>query len=145
MADDSGRQRRKAASLPKRELDPRRWAYVIYALGAAMGVWLFGHLTEEIWSMAWSYYPQVGRAQSLTSYLIGTGVTAVGTIYAFRRKDYFRFCTEVVIEISQVTWPTRAEIRQATIVVIIMTIICSLILFGMDQVWSFVTDFLYGR
>lgn len=144
MADDSRRRKRRPGSSLKRDFDPRRWAFVIYALGAAMGVYVFGHIIDDGWSILWSYYPQVGRSNTLTAFLIGSGIALVGTIYAYRRKDYFRFTTEVVTEISQVTWPTKAEIRQATIVVIVITAICSLLLFGMDQVWSYLTNLLYG-
>ena len=47
-------------------------------------------------------------------------------------------------EVSQVTWPTRAETRAATSVVIVLTIICSIILAIMDLFWSNVTDWLYS-
>jgi preprotein translocase subunit SecE len=86
----------------------------------------------------------VPRQDDLMSNYAGIGLAAAGTLYAWRRKDWFQFCTEVVSEIAQVTWPTRAETRAATIVVIIMTLICSVILLGMDQLWKMITDWLYG-
>ena len=47
-------------------------------------------------------------------------------------------------EVSQVTWPTRAETRAATIVVVVLTIVCSILLAIMDLFWSNVTDWLYS-
>jgi len=43
-----------------------------------------------------------------------------------------------------VTWPTRVETRAATVVVVVITLICSALLSGMDFFWSGVTDWLYG-
>ena len=55
-----------------------------------------------------------------------------------------QFVREVAIEVSQVIWPTRSETRAATIVVIVLTIICSLIRFFMDVVWKTTTNWIYG-
>ena len=56
----------------------------------------------------------------------------------------FEFVSEVVVEVSQVTWPTRAETRAATVVVIVISLICSGLLWFMDVTWNKVTDFLYA-
>lgn len=129
----------------KRDFDPTRWAHLIFVLGGFMGAWLFSWLIEDLWEVVWSIWPQsVGRPVTLTSNIAGMAVAVIGTAYAWRRKDWFKFCTEVVIEISQVTWPTRAETRAATVVVIVMTLISSGLLAAMDQLWRAVTNLLYG-
>jgi preprotein translocase subunit SecE len=43
-----------------------------------------------------------------------------------------------------VTWPTAKEVRAATIVVIVMSIIAAVILFAFDFVWSNLTELVYG-
>jgi preprotein translocase subunit SecE len=139
------RRTKKGKGAIKREMDPRRWAYLIFALGGFMAAWVLSHVIEEGWDMMWSAWPdRVPRASVFYSNVAGIGVAVIGTLVALRKEAWFRFSTEVVIEISQVTWPTRAETRAATVVVIVMTLICSGLLFGMDQVWSNVTDLLYG-
>lgn len=110
-----------------------------------MAAWVLAHAIEDVWDLVWAQWPQsISRPSELYSNVAGITVAIAGTLYAWRREDWFKFCTEVVIEISQVTWPTRAETRAATIVVIVMTFISALILFGMDKVWSAITDLLYG-
>lgn len=142
MADTPKKKRRSAIA---REFDPRRWVYPIIALGGFLGAWVLAHAIEDIWAIIWAYYPQsVGRPNPMASNISGIAVALAGTVYAFRRQDWFKFLTEVVTEVSQVTWPTRTEIRSATVVVIVISLICSLILFAMDQVWSSATDLLYG-
>jgi preprotein translocase subunit SecE len=127
-----------------REFDPSRWAHLCFALGGFMGAWVFANLVEDTWAIIWSYYPQIGRPVPITANSIGIGIGLLGTILAWRRKAWFDFVNEVAIEVSQVTWPTRAETRAATIVVIVITLICSVLLSGMDLFWSGVTDWLYG-
>ncbi len=139
---DSRRKKRRAPI--KRDFDPTRWAHVIFFVLGACGAWVLTNATEEIWAIVWEFYPQVGRPKAFTGSAIGIGLAMIGTVYAWRRKDYFKFCTEVVTEISQVTWPTRAEIRANTGIVIMVTLICSILLFAMDQLWSSATNLLYG-
>ena len=139
---ETRRNKRKEAI--QRELDPSRWAHLIFALGGFIGAWVLSNAIDDVWNIIWSYWPQIGRPNPLTSNIIGISVAVAGAIYAWRKERWFKFTTEVVVEISQVTWPTKAETRAATVVVIVMTLICSVILFGMDQMWSNVTDLLYG-
>ena len=136
---------RKKPSSIKRDLDPSRWAHLIFVLGGFMGAWVLSWAIEDIWDIIWAAWPQsVARPDPLTANIAGITVAVLGTIYAWRRKDWFKFCTEVVIEIAQVTWPTRAETRAATVVVIVMTLISSGLLAAMDQLWRAVTNLLYG-
>ncbi len=128
----------------KRESDPTRWAHLIFALGGFMGFWVLSNGIEDIWSMVWSYWPQIQRPTETTANIAALVIAGSATIYAWRKERWFKFCTEVVVEISQVTWPTKAETRQATIVVIVMTLICSCLLWAMDQSWSRITNWLYG-
>jgi preprotein translocase subunit SecE len=138
-----GRRKRRKDAI-QRELDPSRWAYLIFALGGFMGAWVLTNFIEEVWAILWRYWPQIGRPSALVSNVAGISIAVVAAIIAMRVQRWFRFTTEVVVEISQVVWPTRAETRAATVVVIVITLICSAILFGIDQVWSQFTDFIYG-
>ena len=144
MSDSSDSRRKKRRTPIKRDFDPARWAHVIFFVLGAAGAWVLVNATDNIWAILFDYYPQVGRPSELGASSIGMGLALAGTIYAWRRKDYFKFCTEVVTEISQVTWPTKAEIRANTGIVIMVTLICSVILFAMDQIWSSATNLLYG-
>lgn len=140
---DSRKKRRVA---PKGEFDPRKWAHPIFAIGGFLGAWVLSHAIDDIWAIVWGYYPQyVSRPSEMTANLVGIGIALALTVYAWRREDWFKFTTEVVTEVAQVVWPTKAETRGATIVVIVISLLCSLLLFGMDQIWSTLTSLLYGN
>jgi preprotein translocase subunit SecE len=51
--------------------------------------------------------------------------------------------TDVVLELSKVTWPTRKETYASTIVVIVTSLIAAAVVGAFDFVWSYFTDLLY--
>ncbi len=58
-------------------------------------------------------------------------------------KKISRFIQEVRQEMSKVSWPTRDELKGTTIVVIIMTVILSLFIFGVDKILQVILDVIY--
>lgn len=136
------RKRKKSGS---GEFDPTRWAHATFGVLAVVTAWTFGLMIEDVWGWAWSLWPaSIGRPVELTARAIGI-VSGVGlVVFLWTREAYFKFISDVAVEVSQIVWPTRAETRAATIVVVIITIICSIILFAMDTFWSRTTDWLYG-
>ena len=52
--------------------------------------------------------------------------------------------TDIVSELRKVTWPTRKETSQATVVVIITVIIAAIFLQIFDALWSRVTGYILG-
>lgn len=144
MAEETPRKRKKKAVVV-REFEPTRWVHVAFFAFFLMLVWMLVHLFEDAWDLLFLAWPQiVGRPQTGMAQLAGGIVAIIAYIYALRRKDWKDFLAEVAIEVSQIVWPTRAETRGATVVVIVITLICSLLLAGMDVVWSNVTDWIYG-
>jgi preprotein translocase subunit SecE len=58
--------------------------------------------------------------------------------------DRFRaFFEGVNREMKKVSWPTQRELVDNTIVVIVFSIILSLFIFGVDQVYSTVLEVIY--
>ncbi len=140
MADETTNQKTPF----RREFDPSRWSHAIFAVGGFLAAWMLTNFIEDVWAVLWSYYPTLGRPVPFMANAMGVSLALVATVWAWRRKPWFQFVTEMVNEVSQVTWPSRAETRAATIVVIIMTLVASAILAAMDTVWSAFTDWLYG-
>jgi preprotein translocase SecE subunit len=128
----------------EREFDPSRWAHVAYFAFFLMLAWCLVHFIDDAWDIAWSIWAQLGRPQRVPGLAMGVGVALICYIYALRRKDWMRFMREVSIEVSQVIWPTRSETRAATVVVISLTLICSMLLWFMDVFWRSVTNWIYG-
>ncbi len=56
-----------------------------------------------------------------------------------------RFISEVVSEMKKVSWPTRTELMQATVVVLIAVAIMAAFLGGADQVSERITDWIFPK
>ena len=123
----------------------RSWAHASFAVFAGIAAWMFSHLIEDVWAVLWARWPQyIGRPNDLWARGAGVVVGIAMMIWIWSRERYFNFVAEVATEVSQIIWPTKAETRAATVVVVVITLICSGILALMDAFWSRVTDWLYA-
>jgi preprotein translocase subunit SecE len=80
---------------------------------------------------------------TVTITAIAAVVSIAGTVGIYRNERAHDLVTDVVIELSKVTWPTRKELYASTIVVIITSLIAAAIVGAFDFVWSYFTDLLY--
>jgi preprotein translocase subunit SecE len=53
------------------------------------------------------------------------------------------FIESVRKEMKKVSWPTQQELIDNTIVIVVFTIILSLFIFGVDQVYSTILEAIY--
>jgi len=115
----------------------RKWVHVMFAVGGIILAWFLAKCGE--W--AWSYFAKPNQM------LVGLGavvVAGVVTLAAWKNEEVFALATEVTGELRKVTWPSRKETFNSTIVVIITTIVASLLLGLFDGVWAWVTRMIYG-
>lgn len=54
-----------------------------------------------------------------------------------------KFFEGIQKEMKKVTWPSQKELIDNTIVVVIFSIILAIFIFGIDQAYSTVLEFLY--
>ncbi|WP_457625843.1 preprotein translocase subunit SecE [Persephonella sp.] len=54
-----------------------------------------------------------------------------------------KFLKEVQEELKKVTWPSKELVRNATIAVIVFTLLVSLYLWGLDLIFDRIFDYLY--
>ncbi len=58
-----------------------------------------------------------------------------------RLQNYIR---DVILELRKVTWPTREELRGATVTVIIFAVICSVFVGTVDFVLGYIVRLVLG-
>lgn len=139
------RARKRKKQGGPREFDPSRWAHAVFALFAGIAAWAFSHVVEDVWGGAWAQWPQyIGRPNEYWAQGVGAAIGIALMIWIWSRERYFKFISETATEVSQIIWPTRAETRAATVVVVVITLICAGILSLMDAFWSRLTDWLYA-
>lgn len=96
------------------------------------------------WTMdwIWGYFTRSPSEFYIT--VIAAVVALVAGVAAYRNERVFGLASEVSAELKKVSWPTGKEVKSATIVVVVMTIISASILGLFDAVWSSVTKLIYG-
>ena len=76
--------------------------------------------------------------------LVGAIAGVSATIYAYRRPDVRAWTSEVAAELAKVTWPSKKEVTNSTIVVIAAGAFATVFLALLDRFWGFVTNLVYG-
>jgi preprotein translocase subunit SecE len=82
------------------------------------------------------------RASYATAVGVIAGISA--TIYAYRRADVRVWTSDVAAELAKVSWPSKKEVTNSTIVVIAAGTFATVFLALLDRFWGFVTNLVYG-
>ena len=124
--------------LPSVSQGPNKPVHLVY-LGAGL---LFFYLLKWTTDWVWGYFTR-SPSELYVTVLAAVVALVVGTAF-YRHERTYSLVNEVCAELKKVSWPTGKEVKAATLVVIVMTIISALILGFFDLVWSNFTKFIYG-
>lgn len=117
---------------------PNKPVHMVYLGGGLLLFYLLKWTTDWVWG----YFTRAPNEFYVTA---GSALAAlVVGISLYRHERTYSLVNEVCAELKKVSWPTGKEVKAATIVVIVMTIISALILGFFDFIWSNVTQFIYG-
>jgi preprotein translocase subunit SecE len=126
------------------QLGTRRFVYAAYFAGAIAVAFLMSKVLDYGWYRLASWKPVVGEPKDeivmALSALIGLGAA----LYYWYRTRARQLAEEVATEMGKVTWPSRTEVTNGTIVVIVTTIVSTIFFALMDKFWGFLTNLVYG-
>lgn len=117
-------------------LGVERWVIFSFLLGAFVTFWLTKNIVIAIWDRFDEPKPMIATAAAAVFSLVGAFVL-------YQRPSVHGFANDVATEYAKVTWPTREEAWNHTVVVIIVSLVATLILAGFDLAWSNLTNLLY--
>ena len=101
-------------------------------------IWITIRILEAIWIA----FPSIPYSE-VVLHVIAVALAGGITFYCWRHPQLNRLSTEIVGELSKVTWPNRKETSASTVVVIITSCIAAMILGLFDMFWSWITDYIY--
>lgn len=124
-------------------MDVSRLVTLTYISTAVVAFVIFDKTFKWIWASfdALSELTVIPPILTLTTTLAIASVVGM-ILWMKRHPKVDPFITEVIIELKKVTWPGLKETQRSTIVVIIFSFILSFFLWGSDQVWKRVTDYI---
>ena len=120
----------------KKTLGIERWVQLTFMVTALALMWLFDNLITGIWYLF----------SDPTEWIVTFGAVVagiIGAIMLYRTPAAYGLVHDVSEEMARVTWPTRKETSESTIVVVVTSIVAAIMLFLFDSVWSAVTDLVY--
>lgn len=117
---------------------PNKPVHLIYLCG---GLLLFFLLKWTI-DWVWGYFTRVPSEFWIT--IMSATAALIGGIYFYRNEKVYTVVNEIAAELKKVAWPSAKEVKQATIVVLIMTVISASILGFFDYIWANLTKVIYG-
>lgn len=124
--------------MAQQENAPNKPVHLIYLCGAVL---LFYVLQ---WSIDWIWGYVATPPSEFKITLLAAVTAVVAGIALYRNDRVYSLANEVASELKKVTWPTGKEIRTATMVVVVMSIISAVILGVFDLVWTNLTELVYG-
>ena len=95
----------------------------------------------------WGYYHYSDLAQVLRVLMVLGGLVAAGAVSWFTQtgRELFAFGQEAWQEGAKVSWPTRKETVQTTLIVFAFVVVMALFLFGVDSMIAVVIKLATGR
>lgn len=124
--------------MAQQENAPNKPVHLIYLCGAVL---LFYVLQ---WSIDWVWGYVATPPSEFKISMASAVIAVVAGIVLYRNDRVYTLANEVAGELKKVTWPTAKEIRTATMVVVVMSIISAVILGVFDLVWTNLTELVYG-
>ena len=115
----------------------RKYVQLMFIVGGMILAYILVMSTDWIWG----YFEKPERLKVNT---VGMVLAGIGTWLLWRHRPTQQSAAETVSELRKVTWPTRKETSQATVVVIVTVIIASMFLQVFDFFWSRVTGYILG-
>jgi preprotein translocase subunit SecE len=86
-----------------------------------------------------------GESERATFGMVGGVLVGGLTLWEiYRRRHVREWADEVAIELSRVTWPTREQVTNGTIVVLVASAVATVYVSLLDRLWGFVTTLVYG-
>ena len=94
-----------------------------------------------------AYYYFAETALVLRVLMVMGGLVAAGGVawLSAPGKEFFVFAQEAWQEAGRVSWPTRKETVQTTLIVFAFVVIMALILFSIDTTLAWIVKLLTGR
>lgn len=71
-------------------------------------------------------------------------IAAVVALQTAKGKKFSELLKEARVEIRKVVWPTRPELTQTTLIVVVFVLFVALILWGLDSLVSWVVSLVIG-
>jgi preprotein translocase subunit SecE len=120
----------------------RTLLYGLYAMGAVVWyvLWMLFRSVVELTLPMQSLGP-IPLAQLTAIVALAISFAAVQLVW--RNQKAKEYGVDVVVETKKVSWPNRKELQGATIIVVVMVLVTTIIIFGFDKVLDYLVKLVF--
>ncbi|MDO8519672.1 MAG: preprotein translocase subunit SecE [Deltaproteobacteria bacterium] len=118
-------------------MSPKKWVNLSFALASLLLVLVFKQVLDVVWD---TFRLPVSQLPLNWSTMIGVVLGVLVFFGLQKTSKVVLFMSEVVLELSKVTWPVKKETALSAVIVAIMVGIASVIMFLFDTVWGSLTQ-----
>ena len=135
------------------QLGATRYVMAGFFITGVAAAFVIGKLISAIWAKIaetnWAqtsaqFLARVGEEERGEYTTVVGGIIAVSlALYAYRRPDVRLWTEEVSSELSKVTWPSKSDVTNNTIIVLVTGALATAYFTLLDRFWGFVTNLVY--
>jgi|GEM_PF-836985 len=118
-----------------------RYVTIIYCLVGLVLAYVLGHLLRSAFALLSLRDIHVLVKDLHVTHILGFGLSAAICVVCFKIETIRKFLSEVVTELSIVSWPTREETFNSAWIVIGAVVISALAIGLFDQAWLSVSRY----
>ncbi len=126
------------------QMGARRFVYAAYFGGGIAIAFIASKALDLAWLKLQNYQPSIGEPRDEIVMPLAGAIGAGAALYYWFRTRARQLAEEVAAEMSKVTWPSRTEVTNGTVVVIVTTVVSTVFFALMDRFWGFLTNLVYG-
>ena len=90
------------------------------------------------------YLPELSSIMRLLM-MLGLGAVALALVFTTSQgRSFIDLLRQAQVEVRKVVWPTRPETTQTTLIVLVVVLIMSLLLWGMDSLFGLAISAVIG-
>lgn len=127
------------------QLGYKRFVYGAYFGGAILIALLLSKVGHALWTRLGQWKPAViGEPKDEIVFIAAAIIGALVALRYWKKPEARQYADEVAEELSKVTWPSREEVTNSTIVVVVTTLFATVFFAVMDRIWGYLTNLVYG-
>lgn len=145
----------EAIAAPTTQLGSAKYVHASFVAAAVF----IGYVTAQVFALVWNtlaawpvalqYVPQLVRydeeVRGDVGLVVGAIVGVVTVIRIYKKPNIRTWADEVAAELTKVSWPTREDVTNNTIIVIVASIAATLYVTVLDKFWGFATGLIYAQ
>lgn len=120
----------------------KRWVQFAFVALFVTMFWFFDHLFARVGS----FVAEKANIADFEPFYVSivAGLLSLGiAVFLYRKPNVNRFAMDVAYELERVTWPTKDETWNNTLIVMAVSAVSAVILGVFDYSWSNLTSFIY--